>query len=99
MTMNMTGGTRRSGITHVCWRCGRPKHVAANCVATMPEDVKRRILNGDHANVAIVEEASFTLHTNFLCQYSVPINDSPVANLVIGDTGWRGFLNDSDNEY
>lgn len=29
----------------VCWRCGRPGHVAQYCVADMPDDVKRRILD------------------------------------------------------
>jgi hypothetical protein len=26
----------------VCWRCGREGHVARNCVADMPEEVKRK---------------------------------------------------------
>jgi hypothetical protein len=34
----------------VCWRCGRENHVAKNCVADMPEEVKRKVI--DHALVA-----------------------------------------------
>ncbi|KIM83651.1 hypothetical protein PILCRDRAFT_432463 [Piloderma croceum F 1598] len=33
----------------VCWRCGRENHVARNCVADMPDDVKRKVAN--HANI------------------------------------------------
>src|ERR1700691_134511 len=29
----------------VCFRCGRPRHIAQFCVANMPDDVKHRILN------------------------------------------------------
>ena len=29
----------------VCWRCGRENHVARNCVADMPEEVKQKVIN------------------------------------------------------
>jgi len=34
----------------VCWRCGCEGHIAKLCVADMPEDIKRKVL--DHAHVA-----------------------------------------------
>ena len=34
----------------VCWRCGREGHMARNCVADMPEEVKQKVIN--HALVA-----------------------------------------------
>ena len=34
----------------VCWRCGREGHVARNCIADMPEEVKRKVI--DHVLVA-----------------------------------------------
>ena len=46
------GNTRnREGV---CYRCGRPRHIAQFCVANMPEEVKRRILNHT-ANTAILD--------------------------------------------
>ena len=36
----------------VCWRCGRPGHIAQNCVADMPTEVKQRILC-HHTHVVI----------------------------------------------
>jgi hypothetical protein len=50
----------------VCWRCGRAGHIAQNCVADMPTEVKQRILR-HHAHVAIdpadinTELSAFTL--------------------------------------
>ena len=35
----------------VCWRCGREGHIAKLCIADMPEDVKRKVV--DHAHIAI----------------------------------------------
>jgi hypothetical protein len=37
----------------VCFRCGREGHIAKNCVADMPEDIKRKVLN--HAYVADID--------------------------------------------
>jgi hypothetical protein len=34
----------------VCWRCGQENHMARNCVADMPEEVKQKVIN--HALVA-----------------------------------------------
>ena len=34
----------------VCWRCGRENHMARNCVADMPDDVKWKVVN--HTNIA-----------------------------------------------
>jgi len=43
----------------VCWRCGRSGHIAQFCVADMPENVKREILDRSvsRANIAVVVEA------------------------------------------
>jgi len=46
------GNSRR--CEGVCWRCGRSGHVAQNCVADMPADVKERILN-HHAHFTTSE--------------------------------------------
>jgi hypothetical protein len=33
----------------VCWRCGRENHVARNCIADMPNDVKQKVfVNPSH---------------------------------------------------
>jgi len=61
----------------VCWRCGREGHVARNCVADMPEDVKRKIV--DYANIAttcsdeVIPDGLFAFtsdegHDNPLCK-------------------------------
>ena len=42
----------------VCWQCGREGHVAKNCVANMPENVKRKVL--DHANIADIADIETT---------------------------------------
>jgi len=42
---------RREGV---CWRCGRSGHVAQNCVADMPADVKEHVLN-HHAHFTTSE--------------------------------------------
>ena len=39
----------------VCFRCGRPRHIAQFCVANMPNDVKRCILNHS-AHIATIDQ-------------------------------------------
>jgi Zinc knuckle len=34
----------------VCWQCGREGHMAKNCVANMPDDVKCKVI--DHVHIA-----------------------------------------------
>ncbi|THH14841.1 hypothetical protein EUX98_g9554 [Antrodiella citrinella] len=43
------GNTKGRG--GVCFRCGRSGHVAQNCVAEMPDDVKHRILKHGEAHI------------------------------------------------
>ena len=56
----------------VCWRCGRAGHIAQNCIADMPTEIKQRILrhcahiainDADQAHLADIntELAAFTL--------------------------------------
>ncbi|KAF7979225.1 hypothetical protein HWV62_43182 [Athelia sp. TMB] len=47
------GNTKRRDM--VCWRCGRAKHIAQNCIYDMPKDVKDRIMAGagHTANIAM----------------------------------------------
>ena len=63
----------------VCWRCGRPGHIAQFCVADMPEDVKREILNrpASRANVAVVVEADSDSEEALFAFASTYTNPSP----------------------
>ena len=75
----------------VCWRCGRENHMAKNCVANMPEDIKRKIV--DHANIAItspdgaIPEELFAFasegHNNPLCE-SVTYGSGKQGKLKLG---------------
>jgi hypothetical protein len=43
----------------VCWRCGREGHVAKNCIADMPEDIKRTIVNHAHITITSPDDELF----------------------------------------
>lgn len=48
------------GREGVCFRCGKPGHVAAKCVADMPPNIKTKILSHSNtANVADVDDYAF----------------------------------------
>ena len=49
----------------VCWRCGREGHIAKLCVADMPEDVKRGIL--EHAHITLFDSGQQDDEELFVC--------------------------------
>lgn len=62
------GNTKRND--GVCWRCGRPKHIAQNCIFDMPKEVK------DH----IMTNASHSAHI------AVDTNEPVVLSATVSDT-------------
>lgn len=73
----------------VCWRCGRPGHIAQFCVADMPEDVKREILDRpvSHANIAVVVSGEGDFDEDlfaFASAYTNPsLSDSTTTSLSV----------------
>jgi hypothetical protein len=69
----------------VCWRCGWENHMARNCVANMPEDVKRKVV--DHAHIAItsLDEELFTFASD-------EAHDNPFCESVTYDSWKQGKL-------
>jgi hypothetical protein len=83
----------------VCFRCGRSSHVAQNCMADMPTDIKEPILN-HHAHCAHI----VTENTLSLALAQLPADDPLTLALsrdhhvhtAIDSSGWRIFGPDED---
>lgn len=70
----------------VCFRCGRPNHQAARCVADMPKEVKERIL---HAGIATVEDDDDDLSLPNVVFFVDNIN----TNIIVGTVGRNDMSN------
>ena len=83
----------------VCFCCGRSSHIAQNCMADMPTDIKERILN-HHAHCAHIA----TEDTLSLALAQLPADDPLTlalsrdyhAHTAIDSSGWRVFGPDED---
>ena len=76
----------------VCWRCGRENHLAKNCIADMPEDVKRKVL--DHAHIA-----STSADDELFAFASDEGRDNSLCELVMYGSGKRGKLKRRREEF
>lgn len=45
----------------VCFRCGRPGHIAQNCIANMPQEIKERLMAAHTAHLAIDSDEPIAL--------------------------------------
>jgi hypothetical protein len=79
----------------VCWRCGRENHVARNCIADMPNDVKQKVVN--HANIATSPDEAISESELFAFASDKACNN-PLCESIVYGSGKQGKLKPGQEE-
>lgn len=72
----------------VCWRCGQENHVAKNCIANMPEDIKQKAI--DHTNLANINSNKVALNNELFAFVSTAFGSRKQGKLK---PRWEEFGN------